>query len=118
MDHKKMYDRIIQHARLRGTGDETHHIIPRSIGGTDDDDNLVHLTHREHYICHYLLQKFNGSIALKNAFFQMSMRNTGKYKNSYFYEMSKRQYIARISGDNHWAKTDEFRQKVSDDWTD
>ena len=36
---------------------EKHHIIPKSEGGTNDPDNLVNLTAREHYIAHLLLAK-------------------------------------------------------------
>ncbi len=36
---------------------ERHHIIPRSLGGSDDSDNLAYLTAREHFICHWLLVK-------------------------------------------------------------
>ena len=36
---------------------ETHHIIPKSEGGSNDKSNLVNLTAREHYIAHLLLWK-------------------------------------------------------------
>lgn len=36
---------------------ETHYILPRSLGGNDDKENLVCLTAREHYVCHLLLTK-------------------------------------------------------------
>lgn len=36
---------------------EDHHIIPKSLNGTDDKSNLVLLTAREHYIAHLLLTK-------------------------------------------------------------
>lgn len=36
---------------------ENHHIIPRSIGGTHGPSNLVLLTGREHFLCHWLLTK-------------------------------------------------------------
>jgi len=36
---------------------EKHHIIPKSLGGTDDCSNLVKLTAKEHFICHRLLVK-------------------------------------------------------------
>lgn len=36
---------------------ETHHIIPRSLGGSDEKENLVNLTPREHFIAHRLLTK-------------------------------------------------------------
>lgn len=36
---------------------ENHHIIPRCLNGSDDKENIVALTAREHYICHRLLPK-------------------------------------------------------------
>jgi len=36
---------------------EKHHIIPSSLGGTNDKNNLVKLTAKEHFICHLLLTK-------------------------------------------------------------
>jgi hypothetical protein len=37
---------------------ETHHIVPKSMGGSNDMENLVNLTAREHCIAHRLLTKF------------------------------------------------------------
>lgn len=37
---------------------EKHHILPKSLGGTNDISNLILLTAREHYVCHLLLCKF------------------------------------------------------------
>jgi hypothetical protein len=36
---------------------ESHHIIPKSLGGSNDSSNLVLLTAREHYLCHRLLTR-------------------------------------------------------------
>lgn len=36
---------------------EKHHILPKSLGGLNTADNLVYLTGREHFICHWLLTK-------------------------------------------------------------
>ena len=36
---------------------ERHHIIPQSLGGTNEKDNLVWLTGREHALCHWALLK-------------------------------------------------------------
>lgn len=45
---------------------EKHHIIPKSIGGSNETDNIVSLTAREHFICHRLLTKMlTGSAKLK-----------------------------------------------------
>ena len=38
---------------------ESHHIIPRSLGGNDDPTNITKLTAREHFICHWLLTKIH-----------------------------------------------------------
>ena len=38
---------------------ESHHIIPRSLGGNDDPTNVTKLTAREHFICHWLLTKIH-----------------------------------------------------------
>lgn len=38
---------------------ERHHIIPRCLGGSDDDDNLIDLYAREHVIAHKLLAQEN-----------------------------------------------------------
>jgi hypothetical protein len=53
------YNKIIDKAksRLLEGYSEIHHIIPRSLGGTDDPNNLIQLTAREHFICHLLLTK-------------------------------------------------------------
>jgi hypothetical protein len=40
---------------------ERHHIVPKSLGGSDKKDNLVSLTAREHFVCHLLLTKMTES---------------------------------------------------------
>lgn len=53
------YYRII-HKALSETNDgytETHHIIPRCLGGTNSKENLVRLSYKQHRICHKLLTK-------------------------------------------------------------
>ena len=58
----KYYFYIINRAKSRAllpnTKIEKHHIIPRSMGGTNDDHNIVKLSAREHFVCHRLLPKF------------------------------------------------------------
>jgi len=55
------YCKIISNARLRSLSTvkytERHHIIPRSFGGNNKKENIVKLTAREHFICHWLLIK-------------------------------------------------------------
>ena len=55
--YSRTYFRIINGARLRVLKGytERHHVVPRSLGGSNDPDNLVPLTAKEHYIVHLLL---------------------------------------------------------------
>lgn len=66
MNYKRIYDEIIELAKLRGLYKnklnyytEKHHIIPRCLDGNNTKDNLVLLTGREHYLCHWLLWKIH-----------------------------------------------------------
>lgn len=53
------YNNIVQRAKTRSLTEykERHHIIPKSLGGNNFKENLVELTAREHFICHWLLTK-------------------------------------------------------------
>ena len=57
--YTQWYTNITERAKNRylDSYTESHHIVPRSLGGSDDADNLVNLTAREHFICHWLLVK-------------------------------------------------------------
>lgn len=59
--YQRWYDELILSRGLRDTPiayTEVHHILPRALGGSDDDFNLVRLTYREHFVAHWLLTKF------------------------------------------------------------
>lgn len=59
MNYNKIYNKIIDYRKINvPTGyTETHHIIPKCVGGTNDKTNLIKLTAKEHFICHLLLTK-------------------------------------------------------------
>jgi hypothetical protein len=59
MNYKKIYDSIIDRAKNRVPEGyvERHHIIPKCIGGSNDQQNLVALYPEEHFLCHVLLIK-------------------------------------------------------------
>ena len=79
---------------------EQHHIVPKSFGGSNSRTNLVRLTAREHFLCHYLLCKISqhGSAewhsAIK-AFNMMCARSIThkRYINSRLYQ-SMRQHMS------------------------
>ena len=59
--YTNLYFKMISNATNRtlhpDTKIEKHHIIPKSLGGSDDKENLINLTLREHYIVHLLIIK-------------------------------------------------------------
>lgn len=82
MDYKKIYDQICDRAKkesdvrierrkawivskgLDGDYYESHHIIPKCMGGTGkahqwNHENIALLTAREHFLCHWLLYRSN-----------------------------------------------------------
>jgi len=85
MNYQKHHDLLI---KKRGKEEkpsdggyyERHHILPRSLGGDDSDDNLIYLTGREHLIVHWLLYKIHGIGPMADAFYAMCM---DKYGNRY-----------------------------------
>ena len=78
---------------------ETHHIVPKCVGGTDDKDNLIDLYAREHFIAHKLLAKENpDSPGLVSAYSVMALMKNGKQQR---YEITPEEYeLARISFSN------------------
>ena len=77
MNYKKIYDNLIIKAKNRKNiyeYYEIHHIIPKSIGGTNDKNNLVKLTLREHFVAHKLLINiYPNSKELKYALWMMTI---------------------------------------------
>jgi hypothetical protein len=89
MDYEKHYSALIERARNRIIDGyvEKHHIIPKCMGGSDDESNLVILTPEEHFVAHQLLVKMypdNYKLILALAFMtsstpQLKKRNNKKY---------------------------------------
>lgn len=59
MNYQRIYDEIVMNGKNRKLEGykENHHILPSSLGGTNDPNNLVYLTAREHFVAHRLLVK-------------------------------------------------------------
>jgi 5-methylcytosine-specific restriction endonuclease McrA len=94
MNYSKIHDQIIEIARNRIVegSTERHHIIPRSLGGTDDVSNLVDLTFKEHYIVHILLTKmYPESKELLHAAWMMSNRLSAI--NGRTYSIMRQRYV-------------------------
>jgi hypothetical protein len=82
MNYNKIYENLIQRGknRILDGYTESHHIVPRCMGGGDDKSNLVDLTPEEHYVAHQLLVKIHpGNYALiKGANMMVANRLTNK----------------------------------------
>lgn len=63
MNYAKIYAALCLRGRSRKItekiGYESHHEIPRCLGGSDDPSNLSVLTYKEHYLAHLLLVKLS-----------------------------------------------------------
>ena len=92
MDYTKVYKSLIQKRQnipiIKGEiYSERHHIIPKSMGGTNRKENIVRLTAREHYIAHWLLFRIYRNKQMTYAFRVMNQTikketKREKYKNS------------------------------------
>ena len=97
MNYNKMYHSIISVARNRilptGIYTENHHIIPKSIGGSNIKSNKVRLLPREHYIVHWLLTKF--TTGKDRARMMCAMKRFSHSRNYNFLISSRRYAIIR-----------------------
>ena len=91
-----------------------HHIKPRSLDGTDDKENIVKLTAREHFVCHWLLVKMydKGTEERKKmlyAFWSMKRQPTTcatRYINSRAYEKLRSEFAQHVSVTNKFFGED------------
>lgn len=120
MDYQRIYDQIIDRAkkenRLYGKGIyyERHHIIPKCMGGEGrveqwkTHSNIVMLTAREHFLCHWLLCRIypeNKKIA--HAFWFMTKQKNDNQER--WYTVSSRTYEEAVS---NLKFTEEHKEKI------
>jgi hypothetical protein len=98
MNYQYIYDCLIKKSKLenrqKNTGIyyEQHHIVPRCLGGTEDKENLILLTAREHFIAHKLLCEIypnNKGLRLAVWIFVNKMQSYTLHRN---YRISSREY--------------------------
>lgn len=101
MNYEIIYESIISSRKEnKPTGVvERHHIVPRCLGGDDSTENVIAVTPREHYVCHYLLAKMHGG-SLWAAYYLMShpKTNSGReiFVTSKMYETARKNYISYL----------------------
>lgn len=101
MNYELHYIKLINRAKERKIEGytETHHIVPRCMNGSDNKDNLVNLTAREHFIAHILLVKiYPKEYGLINAVNMMTVSNkVQKRINNRMYGWLKDKFSERMS---------------------
>lgn len=116
--YSKIYDAIIDRAskdfRSKGNGIyyESHHILPKSLGGSNSKSNLVLLTAREHYLCHLLLIKMtDGENRSKMIYSLWRLSNGNTPVKSRQYEVARKNHIQLL---RETPKTEEHKRKISE----
>ena len=113
--YSQWYSNLIEKAKsrkLETAYKESHHIIPKCLGGDDSQNNLVELTLREHYIAHLLLSKmYEGKASRKMYYALWIMLLQEKKRGSRVFEMYRKMYIDRALKTQ--VISEETRQKIS-----
>lgn len=96
---------------------EKHHIIPKSLGGSNDEDNLVFLTAKEHFVAHRLLVKItDGKNKSKMIYALHKMISESPSQHRYHISSRKfnqiRNLIMSTSGENHHN----YGRKRTEEW--
>lgn len=95
---------------------ESHHIIPKSLGGSDSCENIVRLTAREHFLCHALLAKYYKPKSypwykMNHAFLMMkcSSNTQNRYFNSKIYEKFRTNFSEVMSKSQKGKHNSQYR---------
>ena len=136
MNYSKIYYNIIEKSKSRLTPPifESHHIIPKSLGGSNQKDNLVKLTPKEHFLCHLLLSKMYTGIKKQKMVYalwaMMNLCNNHQYRKKIkgrLYETIRIEFVNQLrsqTGENHFNRgrktgrtkddfTKEWKEKIS-----
>lgn len=101
MNYRKVYQQLIAKRLDNPAGGyiEKHHIRPRSEGGSDDADNIVSLTAREHYVAHLLLAKIYDDVKMTSAviYMQTGSKNRSFKFNSRLYARIREKFAVKMS---------------------
>lgn len=137
--YRRWYKAIIAGARGRDLYGhcEKHHVLPKSLGGSNRAMNTVKLTYREHFLAHWLLVKFTRSkdcVKMNFAMYRMTYNPRGlRIISSWQYAVARKAHTTAlkkrefseehrrkisISAKNRvpvtgWHHTDEARKKMS-----
>ena len=113
MNYSNHYNQLINTRKVldrkKGTGTyfEKHHIVPRWLGGSDNKDNLILLTAKEHFIAHLLLWKIYRDRPSALAFHKMTKSNNINQQrefNATQFEKARIAFVETQTGDKNWSR--------------
>jgi len=116
--YKVWHDNIIKKAfdrKIKGYF-ERHHILPRSLGGSNNKDNIVKLTAKEHFIIHMLLCKFtigNAYYKMLYAFKSMCKLKNNNHKRDYKITSRISEKLRLEAEKNNPVYRDDVKSKIS-----
>lgn len=114
--HLSRYLKLIDFAKknqITNGYSERHHIFPKSMGGSDSKDNLILLTPRQHFICHWLLWKAYQNHPMSHSFWLMQNRKKYHKVNSKTYALLKETQSKRMR-ENNPQTSEDVRKKNSE----
>lgn len=102
MNYEYIYKRLIDTRTHRPApaNQEKHHIIPRSLGGSNDASNIISLSPREHFIAHLLLAKIHGG----PMWAALAFMSRGGTKSARGHKCTSRQYETISIMDASWRR--------------
>lgn len=117
MNYSKIYDALINRAcsRISDGYVERHHIIPRCMGGSDENTNLVALYPDEHFLAHILLLKIHKNTKYRHQLAKavqhmccVSKNHDGKRITRKLYGWLKREHALAMSVASKGAGNSQF----------
>ena len=110
------YTKFIESCRIQNLNDvytEKHHIIPRSLGGTNDESNLITLSGRQHYIAHWMLWKaYRGKMALAFKFMNHDGKHARRINSKIFEQLRKDRNEHVIKVNTGKTRTQETKDNI------
>lgn len=94
---------------------EKHHIIPKCMGGPNKKDNIVRLTAKEHFICHWILTKICiDPIHKKKMFYALNrLSNSKNVYSSLEYSVARKKHSDNMTNSHPWKTNNEVIDKLS-----
>lgn len=117
--YAKTYLRLMDKAKANPPEDgyvERHHVQPKSLGGSNDKENIVKLKAREHFVAHLLLPKAVADVShSKKMASALNRMLSDRYGNRYtptskLYDVARKGHSAAMTVRDVSAET---REKIS-----